>query len=52
MRANQNKNQTEATIAPGMDDKDELDKNATQAEINKGQYTEVTSLSLDETDPS
>lgn len=39
------------TIAPGMDDQEELNKNATKKEINKGEYTRVTHLSHDEVDP-
>ena len=42
----------EPTMAPGMDDKDELNRKATKEEISKGEYTEVTTLSLDEVDPS
>jgi hypothetical protein len=52
MKDNQDKHQTEATMAPGMDDREELNQNATEAEVNKGEYTEVTTLSLDENDPS
>lgn len=40
------------TIAPGMDDQEELNQEATQEEIDKGEYTSVTNLSLDENDPS
>lgn len=40
------------TIAPGMDDQEELEKSASKAEINNGEYTHVTTLSLDEVDPS
>jgi hypothetical protein len=49
---NQPNKQSEATMAPGMDDSLELEQNATEAELNKGEYTEVTALSLDENDPS
>ncbi|WP_173427550.1 hypothetical protein [Mesobacillus campisalis] len=52
MKDNQDKHQTEATMAPGMDDQEELTQSATQTELNKGEYTEVTTLSLDENDPS
>lgn len=41
-----------AKIAPGMNDQEELDQKATQEEIKKGDYTEVTTLSYDEVDPS
>jgi hypothetical protein len=42
----------EATIAPGMDDGQGLNQEATDKEIQKGDYTEVTTLSYDEVDPS
>ncbi|MDQ0859766.1 hypothetical protein QFZ72_003245 [Bacillus sp. V2I10] len=31
--------------------KDELKRDATKEEIDKGDYTEITTLSLDENDP-
>jgi hypothetical protein len=39
-------------IATGMDDQEELNQKATQEEIENGEYTSVTTLSLDEVDPS
>jgi hypothetical protein len=46
-------NQTnEPTIAEGMNTEDELNQDATQLEIDKGETTKVTTLSLDENDPS
>jgi hypothetical protein len=42
----------EPTIAEGMNTEDELNREATQAEIEKGDSTQVTVLSLDENDPS
>ena len=42
----------EATIAEGMNTEDELNRDATQAEIENGESTSVTVLSLDENDPS
>ncbi|WP_198029764.1 hypothetical protein [Bacillus sp. J33] len=42
----------EPTIAPGMDDEEELNQRASEDEIKKGEYTPVTRLSLDEVDPS
>ncbi|WP_299092519.1 hypothetical protein [uncultured Metabacillus sp.] len=39
-------------IAPGMDDDQELNENATQEEIEKGESTKVVTLSYDEVDPS
>ncbi|MEH7504107.1 hypothetical protein V7152_19185 [Neobacillus drentensis] len=48
---NRNRN-TEPSIAPGMDDSEELEQDATKDEIEKGEYTQVTTLSFDEVDPS
>lgn len=42
----------EPTIAVGIDTEDELMEDATNEEVNKGEYTKVTTLSLDENDPS
>jgi hypothetical protein len=42
----------ESTIAEGINTEDELKKSATKEEIEKGEYTRVTTLSLDENDPS
>lgn len=38
----------EPTIANGMDDQEELERNATKKEIERGDYTSVTTLSFDE----
>ncbi|WP_456278370.1 hypothetical protein [Bacillus sp. AK128] len=46
------KKNEEPTIAEGIDTEDELNEDATRAEVNNGDYTEVTTLSLDENDPS
>lgn len=40
------------TIAPGMNDQEELEERATKKEIARGDYTKVTTLSFDEVDPS
>ncbi|WP_338472284.1 hypothetical protein R4Z10_05935 [Niallia sp. XMNu-256] len=40
------------TIATGLDDQEELEKNATNEEVRKGEYTQVYTLSYDEVDPS
>lgn len=40
------------TIAPGMDDQEELDQSADQKDVAKGEFTKVTTLSFDEVDPS
>jgi hypothetical protein len=40
------------TIAEGMNTEDELNREATQEEIENGESTNVTVLSLDENDPS
>lgn len=44
--------QKEPTIAPGLDDPEELEQKATLADIREGDYTKVTTLSFDEVDPS
>jgi hypothetical protein len=41
-----------ASFAPGMDDQEELEQNASKEEVKKGEYTSVTTLSFDEVDPS
>jgi hypothetical protein len=43
---------TNPTLAPGMDDQEELEQSATEEEIESGEYTSVTTLSYDEVDPS
>ncbi|MFD3448759.1 hypothetical protein ACFDTO_29705 [Microbacteriaceae bacterium 4G12] len=40
------------TLAPGMDDGQELERSATKQEIERGEYTEVVKLSYDEVDAS
>jgi hypothetical protein len=40
------------TIAPGIDDSEELNQKATKEEIASGEYTRVVTLSLDEVEPS
>jgi hypothetical protein len=46
------KKEAAPTIAPGLDDHEELEENASEEEIRRGQYTSVTHVSYDETDPS
>jgi hypothetical protein len=46
------KNMNEPTIAPGLDDQNELKQDATQNEIKKGESTSVYTFSYDEVDPS
>lgn len=46
------KQKTRATIAPGIDDHAELNRKATTKDIEENEYTEVTTLSYDEVDPS
>lgn len=41
-----------ATVAPGMDDQEELNMRASKNEVKKGEYTKVTKLSYDEVNPS
>jgi len=52
MRKQKNAAADKPTIAEGMNTEDELQKDATPEEISKGEYTNVTTLSLDENDPS
>jgi hypothetical protein len=52
IKMNEKKKKDEPTIAPGMDDKEELMQDATEHEIKEGEYTSVTTLSWDEVDPS
>ncbi|AEH47725.1 hypothetical protein [Parageobacillus thermoglucosidasius] len=40
------------TIAPGIDDDEELNEKATKEEIARGDYTKVVTLSFDEVDPA
>ena len=47
-----NSKKNESMIAPGMDDQEELEQSATKQEVEKGEYTSVTTLSYDEVDPS
>lgn len=42
----------QSKIAPGIDNQDELEEKATKKDIEKGNYTEVITLSYDEIDPS
>ncbi|MDN4525604.1 hypothetical protein [Fictibacillus fluitans] len=42
----------EPTVASGMNDAEELNQDATQEEVENGEYTEVTTMSWDEVDPS
>jgi hypothetical protein len=42
----------EPTVAPGMDDQEELEQSASKKDIRNGDYTRVTTLSFDEVDPS
>lgn len=40
------------TLAPGLDEQEELNEEATEEEVEEGEYTKVTSLVWDEYDPS
>lgn len=46
------RNKQGPTLAPGMNDQDELEQSASENEVEKGDYTSVTTLSFDEVDPS
>lgn len=40
------------TVAPGIDTEEQLNKSASKEDIQKGESTPFTTLSLDENDPS
>lgn len=40
------------SVAPGIDDDEELNLEATEDEVEEGDFTQVTRLVLDENDPS
>lgn len=42
------KRESRPSVAPGMDDHEELERKATDEEIERGKYTSVTHLSFDE----
>lgn len=44
--------ENEAKLAAGIDDDEELNRNASSEEVKRGNYTEVTTLSYDEVNPS
>jgi len=46
------KNKNEPIIAPEIDDSEELEKQASKEEVEKGEVTNVTTLSFDEVEPS
>jgi hypothetical protein len=46
------KREEKPTVAPGMSDREELEANATEEEIEHGDYTKVVTMSFDEVDPS
>jgi hypothetical protein len=48
---NEKEKKLEPSLAQGMDDNEELQQDATEQEISDGDYTSVTTLSLDEVDP-
>ncbi|EIJ78133.1 hypothetical protein PB1_11254 [Bacillus methanolicus PB1] len=52
MKDKKTQNKEEPKIAPGMDDSEELEQNASEDEVKRGEYTRVTTLSYDEVDPS
>jgi hypothetical protein len=52
MMEKQKRKADDPIIAEGINTEDELMKNASTEEIEKGEYTNVTTLSLDENDPS
>jgi hypothetical protein len=52
MPKDKHNNKQGPTLAPGMNDQDELEQSATENEVEKGEYTSVTTLSYDEVDES
>lgn len=52
MAKRNNQRDHEPTIAPGIDDDEELNKKATREEVEQKESTEITTLSYDEVDPS
>jgi hypothetical protein len=40
----------EPTVAPGIDNDEELEQSASTNEVTKGDYTQVTTLTLDDLD--
>jgi len=46
---NRNENEQDPIIAPGLNTNDPLEEKASDEEIERGQYTEVTRLFLDRT---
>jgi hypothetical protein len=52
MKSKRDNKQIKPTLAPGMDDQEELNQSATEKEVERGEYTSVTTLSYDEVDPS
>lgn len=40
------------TVAPGIDDDEELNEKAMKEEIERGEYTRVVTLAWDESEPS
>jgi len=45
-------NKNDPKIAAGLDDNDELEQEATNEEIEKGEFTPVYTFSYDEVEPS
>ncbi len=52
MKRNDSHMSLEATVAPGIDDEQGLEIKASPEDLKKGDTTRVTTLSLDENDPS
>lgn len=52
IKKNSKKQQDPKTVAPGIDEADAFGENATESEINRGDYTTVTKLVYDEYDRS
>lgn len=52
MDQDKRKKRDDEKVAPGLDAEDALEKDASEEEVEKGEYTQVTKLTLDEYDPS
>lgn len=52
MKPNEKKQSPDPKVAPGLDPDEAYGEDATNAEVEKGDYTTVTKLTYDEYDPS
>ncbi|WP_187373178.1 hypothetical protein [Bacillus rubiinfantis] len=52
MEKRKSQKNNDPALAPGINDLEELQKSASEEEINNGEYTHVITLKLDDADPS